>query len=126
MQIEFFRFPDQRVISLDNRDCSEQIEDHICDQLLPHVHREGERLQNEMIAVAIDDHARQSIALPPNNTPQSGIDISPVAIFSRLGNASFEEIKIEILFSPRETPGYDLRFRIVNRAADQMVAPIFE
>jgi len=55
-----------------------------------------------------DDHAWQSIALAPNDAPRLWIDISPVAIFSGLGNASFEEIQIEVLFPARETSRHDL------------------
>ena len=47
------------------------------DQIFPHVHRQRERLQDEMIAVAIDDHARQSVALAPDEAAKSRIDSAP-------------------------------------------------
>src|SRR5207237_3520031 len=52
--------------------------------------------------------------------------MSPRAVFSGLCDAAFEEIKIEILPLSRETAGGDLRFGIVNRAADQTIAPVLQ
>src|SRR6266446_1833011 len=50
--------------------------------------------------------------------------MSSRAVFRRLCNPSLKEIEVKILFSPRETSGHDLRFRIVDRAADQMILAI--
>ena len=96
------------------------------DQILSHVHRQRERLQNEIVAVTIDDHARQTVAFAPHNAPQFWIDTSPVAIFGSLRDAALEEIQIEILSSSRKTARDNLRFRIVNRAPNQMIAAILE
>src|SRR6185369_5391689 len=86
----------------------------------------GQRLQNKMLAVAIDDHTRQSVALAPNHATKSIVDLSPFAILSRLRDPAFEEVEIEILFSPRKSARHDLRFGIVNRAADQMITAILK
>ena len=52
--------------------------------------------------------------------------MSPRAVFSGLRDAALEEIKIEILPLSRETAGGDLRFGIVNRTADQTIAPVLQ
>src|SRR5712691_8703846 len=79
-----------------------------------------------MIAVTIDDHPGQPVALAPNDPAQFWIDPSPVAVVGRLANAAFEKIKIEILPLPRKTARHDLRPGIVNRAPDQTIAAILE
>src|SRR6266581_3106840 len=94
--------------------------------MLSHVHRQRERLQNEMIAVAIDDHAGKTVAFAPNDAAQVWIDISPVAILGRLCDAASEEIKVEVLPAPRETARHNLRFRIVNGAADEAILTVLE
>ncbi len=96
------------------------------DQLFSLIHREGERLQNEMVAVAIDDHAGQPIALAPDQPAKSRIDPAPRPILDRLRDSALEKIEIELLFPAREPPGHDLRFRVVDRAPDQMVATVLE
>ena len=90
------------------RDAAEQIDDCSRDQILSHVHRQRERLQNEMIAVAVDDHARKTVAFAPHNPTQLWIDISSVTVFGSLHDAASKEIEIQILPSPRETARNDL------------------
>ncbi len=77
-----------------------------------------------MFTVTIDDYSWEPIALTPDNAAKPWIDMSSRAVFGRLCNPSRKEIKVKILFSPRETSGYDLRFRIVDRAADQMILAV--
>jgi hypothetical protein len=90
------------------------------------IHREGEGLQDEAIAVTIDDQPGQSVALAPDEPTEPGIDPPSRPIFHRLGDPALEEIEIEILFPARETPGHDLRFRIVNGAPNEVIAPVLE
>ena len=52
--------------------------------------------------------------------------MSPRPVFSGLGDAALEEIRIEILPLSRETPDDDLRFGIVNRTANQTIAPVLQ
>ena len=52
--------------------------------------------------------------------------MSPRPVFDGLRDAALEEIKIEILPLPRETPGDDLRFGIVNRTANQTIASVLQ
>ena len=79
-----------------------------------------------MFAVAIDDHAGQSVALAPNHAAQFWIDISTVTVLGGLRDAAFEKIKIEILPLPRKATRDNLRLGIVNRTADQTIAPVFQ
>ena len=89
------------------------------DQILSYVHRQCERLQDEIVAVTIDDQARKTVAFAPHHAAQLCIDVSPVPVFGRLLDAAPEKILIKILPSPRKTARNNLRFRIVNRATDQ-------
>ncbi len=52
--------------------------------------------------------------------------MSPRPVFGGLGDAALEKIEIEVLPLSRETPGDDLRFGIVNRTADQTIAPVLQ
>jgi hypothetical protein len=61
-----------------------------------------------MIAVAIDDHAGQTVTLAPHNATQLWIDLPAVALVGRLRNSAHKEIKIQILPTPRETTRHDL------------------
>ena len=85
-----------------------------------------ERLQDEIVAVTIDDHARKTVAFAPHHAAQLCIDVSPVPVFGSLLDAAPEKILIKVLPSPRETARNNLRFRIVNRAPNQMVFAVLE
>src|SRR6266513_623279 len=96
------------------------------DQFLSKVHRQRERLQHEIVAVTIDDHARKTVAFAPYQAAQFCVDVSPVPVFGSLLDAAPAKIEIEILPSSRETARNDLRFRIVNRAPNQMIFAVLE
>ena len=96
------------------------------DQFFPLIHRQGQRLEHEMVAVTIDDHAGQPIALAPDKPAKPRIDPAPRPIFHRLRDPALEKIEIEILFPARETARHDLRFGVVDRAPHEVVAPVLE
>src|SRR6478735_9929213 len=96
------------------------------DQILSHIHRQRERLQDKIAAVTIDDHARKTVAFAPHHAAQLCIDVSPVPVFGSLLDAAPEKILIKVLPSSRETARDTLRFRIVNRAPNQMVFAVLE
>src|SRR6478672_4572817 len=96
------------------------------DQILSHVHRQRERLQHEIVAVTIDDHAWKTVAFAPHHAAQLCIEVSPVPIFGSLLDAAPEKILIKVLPSSRETARNDLRFRIVNDAPNQMIFAVLE
>jgi hypothetical protein len=126
-QLQPLGFADRRIVSFDDRDVApEQTPYRRHDQIFSQVHRERKRLQNKMIAVPIDNHAWQTVALAPDNTTQRWIDVSTIAILGSLLNSPPEEIVIKILPPPREPARDNLRFRIVNRAADQVIFPILK
>ena len=52
--------------------------------------------------------------------------MSPRPVFGGLRDAALEEIEIEVLPLSRETTGDDLRFGIVNRTANQTIAPVLQ
>ena len=79
-----------------------------------------------MVAVTIDDHAGQAVAFAPDDATKLGVDIASRAIFRRLRDPALKKIQIEILPATRETPRHNLRFAVVDRAADQMIAAVFE
>ena len=83
-------------------------------------------MEDEIIAVTIEDDSRQTIAFAPNDPPQLRIDLSPVAIFQSLRDPAFEKIEIEILPLPGKSARHNLRLGIVNGAADQFVASVLE
>ena len=93
-QLQSLCFTNRGVVSFDDGDVAEQIDHCSSDEILSHVHPKRERLQNEMIAITIDDHARQTVAFAPHNTAQFRIDISPVAVLGSLRNPAPKEIRI--------------------------------
>ena len=61
-----------------------------------------------MIAVTIEDYARQTVAFAPDDASQFWIDPAPVAVLRCLGNPALEKIEIEVLLSPRKPARHDL------------------
>ena len=96
------------------------------DKLFPLIHRQGQGLEHETIAVAIDDHPGQSVALAPDEAAELRIDSAPRSVLDRLRNSPLEEIEIELLSPARKPARNDLRFGVVNRAAEKTVATILE
>src|SRR5207247_10397096 len=97
-----------RLVSFADDNIAEQIDHRSRDRIVSNIHRACESLQNEMIAVAIDDHAGQTVTLAPHDAPQLSIDLPPVAIIGRLRNSAPKELKIQILPAPRETTRHNL------------------
>src|SRR5205823_9014306 len=98
-----FRVANGRVVSFDNSNVAEEINHCSHDQILSHIHRQRERLQDEIVAVTIDDHARKAVAFAPYHAAQLGIEVSPVPVFGSLRDAAPKKILIKVLPSPRET-----------------------
>src|SRR5262249_50534306 len=65
------------------------------DQILPLIHRQSQRLQNQMIPIAIDNHPWQTVTLAPDQPAKSRIHVPPGAILDRLTDPAFEKIEIE-------------------------------
>src|SRR5262249_53297264 len=96
------------------------------DQILSDVHRQGQRLQNKVLSIAVDDHAGKTVAFAPHDATQFRFNTPPVTVFGSLHDTAPKEIQIQILPSPRETARNDLRFGIVNGAPDQMIPAVLE
>src|SRR5262245_60896948 len=79
-----------------------------------------------MVAVTIDDHAGQTVALAPDQAAEFFIHSSSCPILGRLSDPPLEKIEVEILFSPREPTRHDLRLGIIDGAADEMIASVLE
>jgi hypothetical protein len=83
-------------------------------------------LENEIVAVPINDYSRQTVALAPNDAAQTPNEATPRPIFRCLANPALEKIQIEILFPPRKSARHNLRLAVVNRAPDQVIFPVLE
>jgi hypothetical protein len=79
-----------------------------------------------VLAIAIDDHSRQTVALAPDDAAQPRIYFPPFPVCHGLPDPALEKIEIKILPPPRKTPGYDLRFAVVDRAAQQPILAILQ
>jgi hypothetical protein len=129
LRLHSFRPPDWSIVPLNNRlqagrvACRLQCLD---DQRLPLVHPQRQRLQDEVVPISIHDHARQTVALAPDHATQTRVHPAPRAILHRLRDAALKKIEIEFLPSPRKASGHDLRFAVIDRAADQPVFPILQ
>ena len=88
------------VRKLEARATFKQIDNCIRDYFFSHVHGQRERLQREMLAIAIDNHSWKPVAFAPHDTTKLWIDTSPCAVLGRLPDPPLEEIQIEILFPP--------------------------
>src|SRR5215471_8584782 len=117
-QFEPFGLSHGRIVSLYDRFRAKKIDHRLHNQLFSLIHRQGQRLENKKVAVAIEDHAGKSVAFAPNDAATPRINLSPVTVFVCLRDAAFEKIEIKILALPGKTAGDDLRFRIVDRAPD--------
>jgi hypothetical protein len=79
-----------------------------------------------MILVAIDNYTRQPIALAPDDAAKPQIDSTPLPVLQGLRDPALEKIEIEVLPPPGKSTGYDLRFAVVNGAADQVISSVFQ
>src|SRR5262245_15382975 len=79
-----------------------------------------------MVAVAINDHAGQTVALTPNQAAEFFVHSSSRPILDRLCDPPLKEIEVEILFSPGEPARHDLRLGIIDRATDEMIASVLK
>src|SRR5207247_7903114 len=82
--------------------------------------------QDKLLAVSIENYARQAVALAPDNAMQLGIYFSPLPIFRRLRNSPLEKIEVELLAAVRKTARHNLRLRIPDRAPQHSISPILD
>ena len=126
VQFEALGFADRRVVALDDGAWREQFLQRFREQRLPLVHGQRERLHHEMIAVAIDDHAGQPVALAPDEPAETRVHLAPCAVIDGLLEPALEKVEVEILALPGKTPGDDLRLGVVDGGAEQPILPVLE
>ena len=123
---ESFGFSDGGVVSQNDGSGLEDLDQGGDDEIFALVHGEGEGLEDEVLAVAVDDDAGEAVGLAPDGTRELRIDIEMRAEFLSLLDAPDEKVVVEGLFSPREAPGDDLGGGIVNSGAEGTVLEVLE
>ena len=83
-------------------------------------------MDGKVVAVAIDDEARDAIGLGPDEASEVEVDAGVAAVFDGLADAADEEIGIEVLSAARESTSDDLRLGVIDRGAERAVAKVFE
>src|ERR1051326_1318353 len=68
-QIQTFSLANRRIVSLDDRDVAKKIGQSAKNQIFSPVHRQGKRLQDKVPVIAVDNHARETIAFAPTHPP---------------------------------------------------------
>ena len=96
------------------------------DQRFALIHREGQRLDDEVIAIPVDDQSRKAVAFAPDQPARPAVEPAAAPVVGRQGDAASEEIGIEILALTRKTARDDLRAGVVDGAPQHPVAPVLE
>ena len=125
-RLDAFRLEDGRIVAQGDRGGREQLDDRGGDQVDAQVKGQGEGLDDEMVAVAVDDQARQAVGLGPDEAAQGGIDAEARAEFGGLFDAAAEKFGVEVLAAAREAAGDDLRAGVVDGTAERVVAEVLE
>jgi hypothetical protein len=92
------------------------------DEFAAFVHRQGQGLEHEVVPVAIDDNAGQTVAFAPDQPSQPFVHSIAAAVVERDGDSTLKEIEIKLLTLPTEAAGNDIGLRIVDGAAQKLVA----
>ena len=79
-----------------------------------------------MIAILINNDARQAVGFTPDKTAELGIDVDSLAIGNGLTDSSGEKILIQLLKSPGDASGDDLGVGVVYPAAERSILEVFE
>ena len=124
--IEAFREAHRALVALHDAARLQNLVQRLHDHVLTLRHAERERLQHQKIAVAVHDHAGQTVGLAPDEAAQAQIDSGGLARLHRALDASREEVLVEVLAAVGEKAGADLRFGIVNGAAERLSAHILQ
>ena len=106
--------------------CRGQFGEHFRDQFPAQVHRLRECLQHNDLPVAVGDHARKPVALAPDKTEEIHATTGLRAVFQGLPDPPAEKILVQILPPAGEPPHDDLRSRVVNPHAQQLVPSVLD
>ena len=115
-----------RIVAEDDGGGIEQGDEGVADDFLPQVHGERERLDGEMVAVAVDDQAGEAVGLGPDEAGERFIDAALLAVLDGLADAAGEEVEVEVLLAAGKPAGDDLRLRVVDGGAERAVAEVLE
>ena len=73
-RFESFRFTHRGVVAQNDGLGSKQFLERLGDEINPLIHREGEGLDHQVLAVAIDDEAGEAVRFAPGEPTKFGID----------------------------------------------------
>ena len=95
--LKSLRLADGCVVSFDDAGGIENAFDRLDNQVLALSHRERERLEDDVIVVAVDDDTGETVGFAPNNAPEGGVDPGGFTQAKGAFDATLEEIEVEIL-----------------------------
>ena len=113
-------------VALDDAAWLQEVVEGLDDEVFAQIHREGERLEHEEVAVAVDDDAGEAVGLAPDEAAEVQIDVGGFAHLDGALDAAREEVEIEILAAVGEQTRGDLRHRVVDGAAEGLAAHVLE
>lgn len=116
----------RRVVSLDDRFRLKNSVQSFDNQFFSLIHGHCQRLKDEMRAVAIDHQSGQTVGLAPDQAVNGLGESHRLPQRERPFDSALEKVRVQILFSPRETAGHDLRVRIVDRRTERPVFNVLE
>src|SRR4029078_2556049 len=121
-----FSEADVRIVSLHDPLRLEQLAQPIDDQLPSPIHRERQRLEHQIISVAIHDHPWQSVAFAPDDAAEPFIHPVPSAVSHGALDLFMEQKRVELMAAPRKPAGHDWLPAIVNRGSQKLIIRAFQ
>lgn len=79
-----------------------------------------------MIAIFINNDAREAVGFTPDKTAEREIDVDSLAIGNGLTDSSGEKFLIQLLKSSRDASGDDLGVGIIYTAAERSILEVFQ
>ena len=79
-----------------------------------------------MIAIFINNDARQAVGFTPDKAAELGIDVDFLAIGNGLTDSSGKKLLIQLLKSPRDASGDDLGVGVEYTAAERSILEVFQ
>ena len=125
-RLHAFGLAERGIVTQDDGGGGEQRDEGLADDVAAQVHGQGQRLDAEVGAVAIDDEAGQAVAFAPDEAAEEFIEAAAAAMLDGLADAAGEEIQVEVLAAAGEAAGDDLGVRVIDRGAERAVAKILE
>lgn len=121
-----FGFADGAFVALDDAAWLEDVVEGLDDEVLAEIHGEGEGLDDEEVAVAVDDEAGEAVGFAPDDAAEIEVDAGGFADGDGALDAAGEEVEVEILASVGEEAGGDLGLGIVDGTAEGLAADVLK